>query len=305
MILRGFCSLLCLLLSLSACSPRQSAPERQAESPTSGTLELLCDEAIVPLLQEPLLRFDTLYPDAHLRLIPVSARDAMRELLALRARLVILARDYLPDEDSLMRAYGVPRHPRVKLAEDALVFFAHPAIRLDTLNTTQLRAIFRGEKRFRDFFPQLAREPVLVCPPPPSSVYANLVQYVLQGIPPRVPLLIVPSADSVVRYVTATPWSIGIGYLSQVAHLREVRPLELGFVDSSGAYISPKPVHQSYVLLRKYPYVVPIYAYMRDDLRDLPWTVATFLGTDAEVQRHFLQLGIVPAFARIRLVPEE
>jgi hypothetical protein len=58
-------------------------------------------------------------------------------------------------------------------------------------------------------------------------------------------------------------------------------------------------------VLRKYPYIVPIRAYLRDDLRNLPWTVATFLGTDAEVQRYFRDIGIVPAFAQIRLIPEE
>ncbi|GBD07589.1 hypothetical protein HRbin21_01419 [bacterium HR21] len=294
-----------VLVLLGACSSQKPGPEQHEETPTSGTVELLCDEAIATLLYAPLIRFDTLYPNAHVRLIPVAAREAMRELLALRARLIVLARDYLPDEDSLLRVYGVPRHPRIKLAEDALVVFAHPSVPLDTLNVAQLEAILRGEKRFRHFFPQLAQEPVLVCPPPTSSVYAHIVQQVLHGTPPRAALRIVPTADSVLHAVAATPWSIGIGYLSQIAHSRAIRPISLGFTDSTGAYVSPKPVHQSYVVLRKYPYVVPIYAYLRDDLRNLPWTVATFLGTDAEVQRHFLQRGIVPAFARIRLIPEE
>lgn len=229
----------------------------------------------------------------------------MRQLLARNARLIIIAREYLPDEDSLMRAYGVPPHPRVKLAEDALVFFAHPSVPLDTLNVAQLYALLTGSRRLRDFFPQLLREPEFVCPSTASSVYAHLVQQVLEGTFPKRPLRMVPSSDSVLQLVAATPWTIGIGYLSQVAHVPGIRLLSLGYVDSAGAYVSPKPVHQSYVLMRKYPYVVPIYAYLRDDLRNLPWTLATFLGTDTEVQRHFLQQGIVPAFARIRLIPEE
>jgi ABC-type phosphate transport system substrate-binding protein len=293
-----------LCIALTACSPRPATPE-QEESPTRGEVEILCDEEIAPLLRSPLIRFDTLYPDAHVQLRPTSAREAMRQLLARTARLIILARDYLPDEDSLMRAYGVPQHPRVKLAEDALVFFANPGLPLDTLNVAQLQAILRGEKRFRDFFPQLRQEPEIVCPGTASSVYANLVQQVLHGAFPRRPLRLLTTADSVLRYVAETPSSIGVGYLSHVAYEARVRAISLGFLDSAGMYVSPKPVHQSYVVLRKYPYVVPIYAYLRDDLRNLPWTVATFLGTDTEVQRHFLQLGIVPAFARIRLVPEE
>jgi hypothetical protein len=268
-------------------------------------VDILCDDALVPLLRAPLVRFDTLYPDARVQLVPTSAREAMRQLLARNARLIIIARDYLPDEDSLMRAYSVPPHPRVKLAEDALVFFVHPSVPLDTLNVAQLQAFLRGERRLRDFFPQLVQEPVFVCPDPASSVYANLVQQVLNGTFPRLRLRIVPTADSAVKLVAETPWSMGVGYLSQVAFNPAVRALSLGFTDSTGAYVSPKPVHQSYVVMRKYPYVVPIYAYLRDDLRNLPWTVATFLGTDTEVQRHFLQMGIVPAFARIRLVPEE
>jgi hypothetical protein len=43
----------------------------------------------------------------------------------------------------------------------------------------------------------------------------------------------------------------------------------------------------------------------RTNVKALEWTVATFLGTDAEVQRYFRDIGIVPAFAQIRLIPEE
>ncbi len=295
-----------LTLLLCACAPRQGAvPEEAEESPTRGSVTVLCDEAIASLLQEPIGRFDTLYPDAYVRLEVTSAREAMRQLLARNARLIIIARDYLPDEDSLMRAYGVPPHTRVKLAEDALVFFAHPSVPLDTLNVAQLRALLSGSHHLRDFFPQLLREPELICPSTASSVYAHLVQQVLSGTFPKRRLRMVSSSDSVLQLVTTTPWTIGIGYLSHVAHRRDLRLLSLGYIDSAGVYVSPKPVHQSYVVMRKYPYVVPIYAYLRDDLRNLPWTVATFLGTDTEVQRHFLQQGIVPAFARIRLIPEE
>ncbi|MEN3026874.1 MAG: substrate-binding domain-containing protein [Chlorobiota bacterium] len=296
---------LCAVMVLCACAPQRPVPAQDEESPTRGSVELLCDDAVAPLLQAPLRRFDSLYPDAKVQLRIVSAREAMRQLLARTARLIVVARDYLPDEDSLMRLYGVPAHQRVKLAEDALVFFAHPSVPLDTLNVAQLRAILLAEKEFRDYFRSWPREPELVCPSTASSVYAQLVQQVLGGTHPRRRLRLLPTADSVLAYVTTVPWSIGVGYLSQTAHLTSIRAIELGYIDSAGTYVSPKPVHQSYVLLRKYPYVVPIYAYLRDDLRNLAWTVATFLGTDAEVQRHFLQRGIVPAFARIRLVPEE
>ncbi len=293
------------LLFLSSCTPQRTPKTDEAESLTRGRVELFCDEAIAPLLASPLKHFDTLYPEAQLQLTVTSAREAMRQLLARNARIIVIARDYLPDEDSLMRAYGVAAHPRVKLAEDALVFFAHPSVPLDTLNVSQLHAILRGARSFRDFFPSLPREPELVCPGTASSVYANLVQQVLSGTFPKRRMHIVATSDSVLAIVASTPWSIGIGYLSHVAHSRQVRPISLGYVDSAGHYVSPKPVHQSYIVLRKYPYVVPLYAYLRDDLRNLPWVVATFLGTDTEVQRHFLQSGIVPAFARIRLIPEE
>jgi hypothetical protein len=299
-----FYGIAALLALLSGCTPSRT-PQAEEESPTRGTVELLCDDAITGILTEPLRRFDSLFPDAQVALRAVPAREAMRQLLARTARLVVLARGYLPDEDSLMRAFGVPAHPNVALAEDALVFFVHPKFPLDTLNVEQLRAVLSGRARLRELFPQLRSEPEWVCPSTASSVYAHLVLQVLGGRPPRMPLRLVSQSDSVQLLVEQSPNRIGIGYLSHIARRTNVKALELGFTDSTGAYVSPKPVHQAYVVLRKYPYIVPIRAYLRDDLRNLPWTVATFLGTDAEVQRYFRDIGIVPAFAQIRLIPEE
>ena len=300
----SFYGIAILLALLSGCTPSRT-PQADEESPTRGRVELLCDEAIATVLAEPLRRFDTLFPEAHVEVRAVPAREAMRQLLSGAARIIVLARGYLPDEDSLMRAFAVPAHPQVALAEDALVFFVRPEFPLDTLNVEQLRAVLSGKARLRELFPQLRSEPEWVCLSTASSVYAHLVMQVLGGRPPKIPLRLVSQSDSVRLLVEQSPNRIGIGYLSHIARRASVKALELSFTDSTGAYVSPKPVHQAYVVLRKYPYIVPIRAYLRDDLRNLPWTVATFLGTDSEVQRHFRDIGIVPAFAQIRLIPEE
>jgi len=124
-----------------SCSNDQSQQE-PVETPTSGKVAIYCDEAVAPLFDSLVRRFEFQYPEAQVELRSVAARQAVGKLLQGKARAIILCREYLHDEDSLLKAYQL-NFPTITFAKDALVFYAHPSFPLDTISDQQLKQIFR------------------------------------------------------------------------------------------------------------------------------------------------------------------
>jgi hypothetical protein len=228
----------------------------------------------------------------------------MAHLLSGDARVIVLPRDYLRDEDSLMKAYKVKKHEKMPIAYDGLVFFTQKDFPLDTLNHTEILSILKDGKAFKSYYPLLKLEPDLVINDINSSEYSNLRKLVLKGDSLKKKLKMMKSADSVIDYVYGA-YSIGIGYLSRVAKDTNLKLIKIGFTDSTGRRIRPKPVHQAYIVQDLYPYKVTIWAYLLEERRNLPFWFGKFLSIEEKVQRYFLDAGIVPAYARIKLIPED
>jgi ABC-type phosphate transport system substrate-binding protein len=292
------------MLLLASCDK----PDPNIETATTGKAEILCDAALMPLMQPTFAMFDSAYPDATVRVKSASAREAMAQLFAGKARGVLIARRYLRDEDSLMKAFKVQPHNAIVLAQDALVLFAKPTFPLDTLSLEQVKAFFSAKSTtLRSFHPELAAEPAVYCPDANSSEYGNMMLLLTGGAAPA-HVQTRSSADSVIAAVEAAPNAIGVGYLSQLAgkaNVKALKLLKLGFTDSTGSRISPKAVHQSYVVMGKYPLVVPIKGLLLEDRQNLPWGFFTFLRHDNKTKEHLLKSGIVPDNARFNLVPDE
>jgi ABC-type phosphate transport system substrate-binding protein len=299
--------ILAFVVIFASCNEgNKQKPQEEQESITNGTLTVYCDESMAGLLKKPFELYDSTFPKVKLTVIPTNARRAMGELLSANARIVILARDYLKDEDSLMKVYKVEKHKRMKMADDGLVFFSNSEFPLDTLNSEQIYKILTDKNAgLRQYFPQLKSEPEIVINNNNSSEYANLVKLVARNNEIKKKLIFVDSSDKVVEYVKNNKNAIGVTYFYKIVNDGSVKALRIGFTDTTGKYISPKPVHQSYIVQRLYPYIIYYYSYLLKDMRDLPWWLASFLEKEAVVQRYFLNAGIVPGFAKIKIIREE
>lgn len=298
---------LAVSLALTGCPKGdKNAPADEFEAMNSGKLDAYVDEAIYPQLDTCFGWYRAFYENVDLTTEKTTARKAMSMLLSGNARAIIVARDYLKDEDSLMSVFKVKPFQRILIAEDALVFFNNPALPIDTLNAEKIRSYFGNRNsKPEDLNPKLAVAPEFVTLDQNSSVWANFNKMALRGLKLEKPIKMFSTVDSVVKYVSKTPNAIGIGYLSQVIRNLDIRLIPIGFIDSAKKYVNPKPVHQAYMVQRLYPYIVPYYAYLLEDRKNLPFWFATYLGKEAKVQKYFKELGIVPAYAKIKLIPEE
>ncbi len=302
MVVRLFSLLLSITIIagiLTSCSSEQPQ-EEPVETPTSGKVTIYCDEAVAPLFDSLIRKFEAQYPEAQVDLQPVAARQAVGKLLQGKARAVILCREYLRDEDSLLKAYHL-NFPVITFAKDALVFYAHPSFPLDTISDQQLKQIFREGTPLEKLF-GLRDAVEIVVPNQLSSIYANLTQFFTDGHSLQYPVKLLPNSDSVYRYVKTHPLALGVGYLSQVVLDSSVKMLRVGFVDTTGAYVPPtRYPHQSLIVLGLYPYVVPIRGVLREDVRNLPWGVFMFLERDPQATTFYKEKGIVPTFAVIKI----
>jgi phosphate transport system substrate-binding protein len=285
--------------------PKPNPTAEDLETAFAGTATIAVDDMIADAFQTPKKMFDTAFPDAKITVETLSARSAMSKLLNRSARGIIVARDYLKDEDSLMKAFGVQAHDKFLVAEDALVLIVSPTFPLDTINDSQLKAIFsKKEVTLQSLFPTLGTEPTIYCVEPNSSVFANASNFLFSQKEPQKTINYVNTLEEVLKNVEKGN-AIGITYLSSVARQTDrCKIVKIGFADTSG-YVSPKTVHQSYIVMRKYPYIVKWYCYQLDNRRNFIWSFFTYLSREGKAQRTFLERGIVPAHAKFELILQD
>ncbi|MBI5325591.1 MAG: substrate-binding domain-containing protein [Ignavibacteriae bacterium] len=300
----SFCLIITSLFFFYSCNEgnKKSADN---DALTSGKLTVYCDEALYNLMETAFKLHDSTFPDVKLTRIKVNAREAMAKLLSANSEVIIIARDYLKDEDSLMIAYKVKEHPEMICAEDALVFYTLKSFPLDTLSQNLLSNILINNQNLSSYFPGVKNEPRFVINNYSSSEYANFVSLVTKKKNIKKKLTMFTGSDSVINYVKNNPGTIGIGYLSQIAKDTSLKGIKISYLDSAGKYIFPHTVHQANVLRRNYPFIVPIRVYLLQDLKNKAFWFGMFLSKEGKVQKYFLDAGIVPVYAQIKLVEQD
>ena len=134
--------LLSVLVLFGACN--EPAKDPNTETMSSGSVVVWCDSEMLELLKPQIDLFISKNPATKIELRSASSREAMEALLARKARIVLLARGYLQDEDSLMKVYKVEPHRTLYIATDALVFFASKSLPTDTLSVEALKEYFQN-----------------------------------------------------------------------------------------------------------------------------------------------------------------
>jgi ABC-type phosphate transport system substrate-binding protein len=300
LLLVGLCSILMI-----GCGSQQQQPPQGGESTTSGSATILCDSSVYDFMRPAFVKFDSSYPQAHITIEARSARSAMELFLAGKARGIIIARGYLPDEEALMKQFGVARHAEHIFATDALVFFTSPQSLIDTLNASQIQQALLEDGSFARMF-SMKIEPSVSLTAPTSSEYAAVLHHIAKGKQlKRKALKIFPSMTAVKQSVLDNPLTIGIGLLSSLATDKRFKLIKIGFQDTSGFYTYPRTVHQANIVLGKYPYPVIMKGLLFEDIRNLPWGFMTFLRHDKSVMEYYLGSGIVPDNARFNLKPAD
>lgn len=295
-----------LVLLLQACNDNKPKPESDRETMTRGKITAYCDNTIYHLLDTLFKMYRKAYPDVELTVQSVTAREAMARLLSGESRVIFIAREYLKDEDSLMQAYKVEKHNIEEIADDALCFFANIKYPLDTLNAHQIFEVLTNKnKTLTNYFKQLKEEPVFATLEQNSSVFANINKLVTLNHPIQRRLQLFSTVDSLLLFVKNKPNAIGIGYLSHIFRNLDFKPIAIGYTDTTGKYITPKPVHQAYIVQGLYPYIITYKAMFLKNFKDLPFWFAMYISREASSTKYLTEAGVVPKYARFKLIKED
>jgi hypothetical protein len=296
------------MLAIS-CGTEKSTEER-AETAVSGAVTVLVDEEIRPLMDSILIYHARENPKVSVTLRQGVAGDIMHAMISRSERIAIVARDYTPQEDSLITAGELDTLPRALVARDALVFFVAKSFPYDTMNAEHIKAWLGGRSAVRASYTKLAKDPVFVLSGGSTgSLYGNITNVILGRKPPVAAMLAsVPTHAEAIDQVRRNPGFIGIGYMSQMRADTSVKHLRLSYTAADGSHEWPKPVHPAYLIMGKYPFPVPIFAYVtsKPSQHDVAFGFMQFATRSNKAQYSLFNAGIEPAHAKITLyLPED
>ncbi len=286
-----------LLIVLLIITPGCNKEEPQGETLFRGTASIACDREVARLIVPQLDSFVLHHEGAHVKLEITTALEAMQQLLTGRVRAAIVARDYLPQEDSLLRAYSIEPHKRFLIATDAVVFVTGARFGLDTVSDEIVRRTLSGERTWLAQYRWALANPS-------SSLAAHL--RMIAGGAVRLAALTVPTGDSAIAQISQRKSDIGVALLSQYLRKKAVdtslRALRIVVRDTATGDLIAVAPHAATIVKETYPYRVPIYGYLFETARNFPFGVIASIAQEPRPQRAMLNAGIVPGYAKIKLV---
>ena len=286
---------------MSSCT--EDRQQQTYESPVAGKDTIYVEDVLYPYFLEAKPKYDSVFENAEITLIPVNARRGMSLLFSDTASCVILARDYLRDEDSIVKSMSLP-FQKIEIAKDGLVFFVSKDIPIDTMNLSQLEGMLSGTS-INAIQKKVVLDEALCIPSMQSSEYACFLKCFSKGNSAlSVTFKQYENRDSLKAQVRSSK-SIGIGLMSDILKDSTLKAIRIGYTDSTGKRVAPQIVHPGFIVQKMYPLVLPIFAYVKNEKKDLAWGFATFMEKDPSIQKVLLNKGIIPTHAKYNLIQEE
>ncbi len=286
---------------MSSCT--EDRQQQTYESPVAGKDTIYVEDVLYPYFLEAKPKYDSVFENAEITLISVNARRGMSLLFSDTASCVILARDYLRDEDSIVKSMSLP-FQKIEIAKDGLVFFVSKDIPIDTMNLSQLEGMLSGTS-INAIQKKVVLDEALCIPSIQSSEYAGLLKYFSKGNSALSSTFKqYENRDSLKAQVRRSK-SIGIGLMSDILKDSTLKAIRIGYTDSTGKRVAPQIVHPGFIVQNMYPLVLPIFAYVKNEKKDLAWGFATFMEKDPTIQKVLLNKGIIPSHAKYNLIQEE
>jgi phosphate transport system substrate-binding protein len=285
--------------------------QRQAQSPTRGSITILSTESLAPLIQQEANEFQRLYPEASVSVHPTSTRDAIVQMINDSVRLVFTDRPLNGEELHTTKQFNID-YVEKKIAQSALAVVVNGANPLEKIAFSDLRDVLNGTIVQWRSIPASYRQGrvELILTSRNSGVYELLISHFFNLAEPIVPNIIADSEKHVVELVASNKHGIGVVSVSAVhdtvgtPELRtlrqQIRIIAVGGRDSSNATTFTK-LHQANVYRELYPLHYPVYLYTTASATSVAAGFSAFV-TSTIGQKIILNAGLVPAAMPVRLV---
>lgn len=294
-----FIFLLCLL---SGC--RQSTAP--ADTPTTGHIKISVDETFLPIIDNELNVFHSLYKYAVVTPSYIPEADAIKDLLDDSARIAIVTRELTKEENEYFE--NLKLFPKtLKVATDAIALITHPENPDTAITMPQLQQLFSGAvNSWKILNPKSELTGMVVIFDNKNSSTARYIKEKFNTDLPSYTYA-VNNNPEVINYVAEHKEAlgvIGVNWISDsddsasIDFLKKIRVLR---IISDSTDTRGKQPYQAYIAQGTYPLTRPVYIINREARSGLGTGFASFIASD-KGQRIILKSGLMPATMPVRII---
>lgn len=309
-----------LAASLTSCMKY----EKKANSSTTGTMTMVCDETFRNIMEQEIDVFEYQYPDAHVLARYATQGEALDSLLSLNTRTVVIARDLTKKEKDYLK--GKRRNVKSsKIAVDAIALIVNKDNPCHKLTTNEVADILSGSSsRWDDIEPSDLGDIAVVFDNQQSSLVQYMCDSLLQGKTLGPNVYAQGSIPAVVSWVSKNRNAIGVLGVTWIT--TDMKSAELTSEELAQSVLSDEPVHgtslsqdvkvlgicrpddvtaykpyQQNIFDGTYPFYRPIYMVTTGVSGSLASGFYSFVTGDIG-QKIIMKTGIMPARTRIQVV---
>lgn len=256
-----------------------SCGNEDAKGPTdtlsTGTIDISVDETYRPIIEDQLRVFDSSFPEAHIRPHYKPEADCIKDFLNDSARLILITRDFSPDEKKFLEQKKVVP-TALAVAKDAVAIVLNNSSSDTLFSKSQLRGILTGvySKKYTVVF---------------DNQRSSTLRYMLDSLIPGEKLganvFAAKGNDSVIAYVANNPNAIGFVGVSYVSDYSD--PAGLAFIHTvrvaevfNDILQKPFAPYQAYIAPNWYPLTRDLFYIHRETYPGLGTGFANFMSRE-------------------------
>lgn len=276
-----------------SCKKKEQTHEAVEETLISGSIPILVDNTVQPVVEDVLAVFHNHYGDANITQINKTENEIIQLLHKDSARVAVLSRRLSDDEEQYFKENNIV--PRIReFATDAIVFISNESTADSILNLKEVISFLKGE--------QSEKIKGFVFDNPGSSIFRYLTDFSKTGknIPASVYSL--KTTEEVIKYVhnnTGNIGVVGLNWLLQpppslLEHMKNIKVLAVNdYREGKEGAVYYKPT-QSNIAEGLYPLTRKLYILNYQGKNGLGTGFASYIeGRDG--QRIILKSGLLPA----------
>lgn len=290
-----------------ACSGRREEKEEPTDTATSGYVNVYVDESYVPLFDEQIYTFESLYSNAqvHPKYIPES--EALSALINDSCKVIVIARDLTPAERKTFEGQNI--FPiSTKIAEDAIAVIVNPENPDTALTAENIKAMLLGQD---SLWSQVSAGSGLgrinlVFDNKGSSNARYMQDTLLSGSAFSANVFAVKSNPDVIGYVSTHKNALGFLSMNWISDMDDpkvqarLEKVKLVAVSGPGSTAAVKPC-QAYIKTKEYPFTRSVYMINRQTRAGLGMGFVSFVAGE-KGQTMILKSGLIPGFPPERMI---
>ena len=285
-----------VMLSVIGCTKRQGTDIR------SGTLTVLATESHLPLVQQLVVDYHSVFPEVVVTPQGTTTRAAIVDMVNDSVHCVVVDRRLNAEERSAIESAKL-RVIETEIASDGLVVFVHPSNRLSAISMETLKAILDGKTALWNTVPESKLHGVIeLCLTGKNSGLYELLTRHFFNLEKDVSLAAMASTQQgIIEYVAAHPEALGVVSFAtwkdttqpaNASAKKNVRPLDLLTTSSEGAQTAVR-LNQRNIYDQTYPLTYSLYIYTSEKRPGPAYGFSAFVAGETG-QRVFLYAGLVP-----------